>query len=66
MHKTVNVTFDVDGVVKTLLSIIGVKQGDLLGPGLFYFYIAAIMETWRSTSSYSTSCARSARAPTSR
>jgi hypothetical protein len=39
-------------VVKTLLSIIGVKQGDLLGPELFDFFIAAIMETWRATSSY--------------
>jgi hypothetical protein len=52
MHEVVNVKFDVDGVVKTLLSIIGVKQGDLLGPELFDFYIAAIMETWRLTSSY--------------
>eukprot|EP00966_Prymnesium_polylepis_P132736 3068588-Prymnesium_polylepis.1 len=52
MHETVNVKFDVDGVVKTLLSIIGGKQGDLLGPELFDFYTAAIMETWRSTSSY--------------
>ena len=52
MHETVNVKFDVDGVIKTLLSIIGVKQGDLLGPKLFDFFIAAIMETWRSLSSY--------------
>ena len=28
MHKTVLVKFDVDGVTKTLASIIGVKQGD--------------------------------------
>ena len=28
------------------------KQGDLLGPELFDFYIAAVMETWRSTSNY--------------
>jgi hypothetical protein len=52
MHETVNFKFSVDGVVKTLLSIIGVKQGDLLEPELFDFYIAAIMETWRSSSSY--------------
>ena len=52
MHETVNVKFDVDGVVKTLLSIIGVKQGDLLGPELFDFFIAAIMETWEATSNY--------------
>ena len=52
MHETVTVKFDVDGVVTTLLSIIGVKQGDLLGPELFDFYIAAVMETWRTTHSY--------------
>ena len=52
MHETVNVKFDVDGVTKSLLAIIGVKQGDLLGPELFDFYIAAIMETWRSTHEY--------------
>ena len=28
-------------------SIIGVKQGDILGPVLFTFHIAAIMNTWR-------------------
>ena len=33
-------------------SIVGVKQGDLLGPPLFDLYIAAIMETWRVTSTY--------------
>jgi len=52
MHKTVLVKFDVDGVTQTLLSIIGVKQGDLLGPPLFVVYICAIMETWRSEHSY--------------
>ena len=52
MHQTVNVKFDIDGVTRSLLSIIGVKQGDLLGPELFDFYIAAIMETWRSTHTY--------------
>ena len=52
MHETVTVKFDVDGVVTTLLSIIGVKQGDLLGPELFDFYIAAVMETWRTTHAY--------------
>ena len=41
-----------DDVVKILLSIIGVKQGDLIGPKLFTFYIAAIMETWRSQHTY--------------
>ena len=50
MHKKVDV--DVDGVTKVLSSIIGVKQGDLLGPILFTFYIAAIMITWRAEHSY--------------
>jgi hypothetical protein len=48
LHKSVLVKFEVDGIIKTLLSIIGVKQGDLLGPILFIFFIAAIMETWHS------------------
>ena len=45
LHATVHVQFDVDGVMKSLLSIIGVKQGDLLGPELFTFYMCAVMET---------------------
>ena len=52
LHKSVIVKFEIDGVIATLLSIIGVKQGDLLGPILFTFYIAAIMMTWRSEHSY--------------
>ena len=52
MHRHVTVQFTVDGVIRTLLSIIGVKQGDLLGPELFTFFMAAVMETWRSASSY--------------
>ena len=28
---------------------IGVKQGDILGPLLFTFFIAAVMITWRNT-----------------
>ena len=39
MHKNVEVLFEVDGVKKKLNSIIGVKQGDLLGPELFTFYM---------------------------
>ena len=35
MHKNVEVLLAVDGVKKQLNSIIGVKQGDLLGPELF-------------------------------
>ena len=52
LHETVYVEFEVGGVMKSLQSIIGVKQGDLLGPELFDFYIAAIMETWRASSTY--------------
>ena len=52
MHASVLVKFEVEGVAKTLDSIIGVKQGSIEGPDLFIFYIAAIMETWRSEHSY--------------
>jgi hypothetical protein len=52
MHRKVLVQFDVDGIIKTIEAIIGVKQGDLLGPILFTFFMAAVMETWRATSSY--------------
>ena len=52
LHKSVIVKFEIDGVLASLPSIIGVKQGDLLGPILFTFYIAAIMMTWRSEHSY--------------
>ena len=48
LHKHVSAVFDVDGVRRTLESIIGVKQGDLLGPELFTFYMCAVMETWRT------------------
>ena len=52
LHASVLVKFEIDGVLKTLLSIIGVKQGDLLGPILFLFFICAIMQTWRLEHSY--------------
>jgi hypothetical protein len=52
MHAMVNVKFEVDGVVVWLRSIIGVKQGDVLGPELFTFFMAAVMGTWRASSSH--------------
>ena len=52
MHKLVLVKFDIGGIVQILEAILGVKQGDLLGPPLFDFYIAAVMETWRLKHSY--------------
>jgi len=47
LHSTVNVGFEVDEVKVVLDSIIGVKQGDLLGPQLFIFHICAIMQAWK-------------------
>ena len=49
LYERVQVKFTVDGIVHTLLSIIEVKQGDILGPILFLFFIAAVMITWKST-----------------
>ena len=52
LHEQVHVVFDIDGVRRTLESIIGVKQGDLLGPDLFIFLICAIMESWHAEHTY--------------
>ena len=49
LHETVHVKFKVDGVEKVIRSTIGVKQGDILGPILFTFFLAAVMITWRET-----------------
>ena len=47
LHGRVEVKFSVNDITLSIFSIIGVKQGDILGPILFLFYIAAIMITWR-------------------
>ena len=47
LHERVNVKFNVEGITHTIKSVIGVKQGDILGPILFTFYAAAIMISWR-------------------
>jgi len=47
LHSTVNVGVEVEEVRVVIDSIIGVKQGDLLGPQLFIFHICAIMQARR-------------------
>ena len=47
LHERVNVKFNVGGIIHTIQSAIGVKQGNILGPILFTFYAAAIMISWR-------------------
>ena len=48
LHVDFDVQFDVDGVTQQIKCSVGVKQGDILGPMLFIFYIAAVMSSWRS------------------
>ena len=48
LHEKVLVNFEVEGVKKVIESIIGVKQGDLLGPILFNIYGCAVMVAWRT------------------
>ena len=49
LHANVQVHFTVNNITETITCIIGVKQGDILGPVLFIFYLAAVMTTWRNT-----------------
>ena len=49
LHEHVYVKFKVDNVTHVITCIIGVKQGDILGPTLFTFFMAAVMITWRMT-----------------
>ena len=48
LHAHVNIAFTVNDITQTIDCVIGVKQGDILGPILFTFYLAAIMITWRA------------------
>ena len=47
LHANVQVKFTVNEITKSIECIIGVKQGDILGPLLFLFFLAAVMITWR-------------------
>ena len=47
LHKNVHVKFKVGAVTHISTSIIGVKQGNILGPILLTILIEAIMFTWR-------------------
>ena len=49
LHEHVYVKYDVDSVEHVITCIIGVKQGDILGPILFTIFVAAVMITWRET-----------------
>ena len=49
LHQEVTINFEVAGYNKSLNNTVGVKQGDTLGPLLFLFYIAAILKSWRLT-----------------
>ena len=52
LHNKVDVQFEVNRVMRTFLSCIGVKQGDVLGPELFAMFMAAVMETWGMASKH--------------
>ena len=49
LHANVEVKFVVNDITKRINSMIGVKQGDILGPLLFIFYLAAVMISWRTS-----------------
>ena len=40
------VTFAVNDITHEILNIIGVKQGDILGPRLFNLFMFAVMKVW--------------------
>ena len=49
LHNNFEVKFTADENTHTIPCTIGVKQGDILGPILFTFFLAAVMITWRAT-----------------
>ena len=49
LHTNFKVKFTVDDVTQSAHCIFGVKQGDILAPILFTFFIAAVMITWKAS-----------------
>ena len=49
LHNNFEVKFTIDNVTHTISCTIGVKQGDVLGPILFTFFLPAVIITRRST-----------------
>ena len=52
MHKLIEVLLESDGIKRRLSPTIGIKQGDLLRPEFFTYFMAGVMETWRSGHDY--------------
>jgi len=48
LHKDFTIKISIHEIDKSINNTIGVKQGDILGPMLFFFFICAVMITWRS------------------
>ena len=46
LHSHFEINFSIDDVTQNLENVIGVKQGDILGPRLFNLFMYAVMLTW--------------------
>ena len=49
LHQRFFVKFSVNDILHQIPNIIGVKQGDILGPRLFNLFMFAVMQTWHAT-----------------
>ena len=49
LHQRFFVKFAVNDIIHQIQNIIGVKQGDILGPRLFNLFMFAVMQTWHAT-----------------